>query len=135
MRSFSVKKYLNLMLILGIISLLLFSIDFIRPFLTDYLKGFFMSFGVSLILVALVMGKNKKYLAKSELEAKDERMVMIREKTFTAGYYFHMILTVFGIIGFGFFEETMVVSTILAGLFLIETIFNSIIGSVYMKKF
>ncbi|MDY0211190.1 MAG: hypothetical protein RBQ91_07300 [Acholeplasma sp.] len=135
MKGITVKKYTQLMLVLGFAALLVFSIDLIHPFLNDYMRGFFMSFGLSIIFVSLVFQNNKKYMAKSELEAKDERMIMIRQKQYSTGYYFHLFLTVLGIIGFGFFEETQVVSTILSGFILIETIAIGIFGTIYMKKY
>jgi hypothetical protein len=104
-------------------------------FLNEYLEGFTLSFGIVLIIFSLFAKFNKKYIQKKEINAGDERLRMIQEKSLSAGYQFHNILTVLGVIIFGIFEQTYILSIALAIMILTESIFIWIVGYIYHKTY
>ncbi len=129
------KKYLQWMLIIGLISLFVFSLNFALHFLNDYLSGFTLSFGITVILFSLIAQNSKTFMKKVEISESDERIIMIKEKQMSAGYYFHILLSVILVVVFGLFETLQIISLAIAGMILFETLFIQAMGYIYQKKF
>lgn len=120
--------------IIGAISILLILIDFFNPFLIDYAKGFFLSFGISILILSVYYSTSKKFKKKFEINSNDERIQMIENKVFSLAYIFHMILFLTLIIIFAFRKDTQLYSIILAFVIMIENIFTLVTRFVLNKK-
>lgn len=135
MRFKNIRKYYQIIGIIGMGSIFTYLLNLKYLFLNDYLKGFTLSFGIVLMLLSAFAHFNKKYIQKKQLNAGDERMRMIQEKSLSVGYQFHNILTVVGVIVFGMFEQTYMISIILASMVLIESIFIVAINYYFHKTY
>lgn len=119
---------------LGFISLTLTFVNYLNPFLNDYIAGFFLSFGPTLFIMYLLSlrSESKK---RSLLEETDERLKMIKDRTLSVGYSFNVILTSLLIIVFGFINQTMIISIVLAFKLLFETLFMVITKRHLSRKY
>jgi hypothetical protein len=131
----NIKKYYQVIGILGMSSILIYLLDMRLLFLNEYLKGFTLSFGIVLVIFSVFAKFNKKYIHKKEINAGDERIKMIQEKSLSAGYQFHNILTVLGVIIFGIFDQTYILSIGLAVMILAESIFIWIMSYYFHKTY
>ncbi len=134
MKKSFIKIYLQVMLIVGSLSVFVFALDLVVPFLNDFLDGFSLSFGITLIAFSLIAQNSKKFIRKVEIAENDERMVMIKQKTMSAGFYFTLITNILAIIIFGAFESTYYVSLVLAGILLLHAIFIQVMNYIYKRK-
>ena len=130
-----IKKYYQMIGILGIGSILVYLLDLEFEFLNDYLKGFFISFGSVLIIFSIFANVSKKFILKKEISANDERLIMLQQKSLSIGFLTHKILTVFGIIIFGIFEQTYIISIVLAAMLFVESISIWIAHYIYRKTY
>jgi len=129
------KKYLQVLLIVGFISIFIFALDLNFYFLNDYLSGFTIAFGITLVIISFVAQKSKKFMKKVAIAEQDERARMLKEKQMSAGYSFHIFLSIILVVVFGAIEKTYLISVGIAGMLLIEGIFIQIMGYVYKNKY
>lgn len=128
------KLFYFVITLIGTISLLLVLIDFFVPFLIDYARGFFLSFGISIVGLSIYYSISKKYKEKIKISSNDERIQMIENKVFSYTYLFHMLLFIIGIIIFAFNKKTQIYSIILSLIIMVENIFAMIIKYILHKK-
>ncbi len=129
------RTYLEVVLMVSLVSLLIFALDVAFPFLNDFMRGFTLSFGLLSFMLSLFLRFNKKVLKKIEVNEKDERKIMINEKALSIAYYVHLLLTVVVIVIFGFIDTLQLVSVVLAALILVETICLYIARYIYSLKY
>lgn len=129
-------KHLNNIVIisLSLISITIFIIDRFTPFLNDFLRGFTLSFGLFALIIQLAFSISKSLKNKQRINLTDERLKMINNKTFSYTYYFHLILSVLIMLVCSFFEKTMIVTIVLAYIFIIEQIFTIVTKYILNKK-
>ncbi len=133
-RSFT-KTYLHITLITGMLAIFAYALNLVLPYLSDFLEGFMVSFGLVLVLFSLILQRSKKFMKKIEVAEGDERLVMIKQKTLSAGYYFTMVTNVIAVIVFGAFESTYYVSFALACMMLLNAAFIQLMNIYYKRKY
>lgn len=112
-KTFFTKRYLEIVRIIGMVSIVVFLLDIQFVFLTDYMRGFNISFGVTAMVIASIMLLHKPFMKESQIAEQDERLMMIRGKVMTSTYLFHYWLMVVLIIVFGMIERMYFFSVIL----------------------
>lgn len=135
MKKSFVKRYLTFILFVGLLSIFTFALNLYLDFLNDYLKGFTLSFGITVTLFSLIVLASPKYMEKMRVNESDERVVMIKEKQMSAGYYFHIAFSTVLVIMFGFFEDTYILSVGIAAILLVEGLFLFFMGFIYKRKY
>ena len=134
-KTFFTKRYLEIVRIIGMVSIVVFLLDIQFVFLTDYMRGFNIWFGVTAMVIASIMLLHKPFMKESQIAEQDERLMMIRGKVMTSTYLFHYWLMVVLIIVFGMIERMYFFSVILAGVFVIEYIVMLGLDMFYKKKY
>ncbi len=129
------RTYLQIVLLVGIMSLFTFSLDKVFNFMNDYMSGFTLSFGITVTVFSLIALNSKKFLAEAKIKEQDERHIMIKEKQLGLAYYFHMFFSVVAVIVSGSIEALQVVSVFIAGMILLETIFLAVVGLILNRKY
>ncbi len=129
------KALFNVCFIYWIIIYIYFRINLYLGFLNDYLKGFTLSFGITVTLFSLIVLASPKYIEKMKVNESDERVIMIKEKQMSAGYYFHIAFSTVLVIMFGFFEDTYILSVGIAAMLLVEGLFLFFMGFIYKRKY
>ena len=129
------RTYLQIILLVGLISLFAFSLDKVLNYMNDYMSGFTLSFGVTVMAFSLIMLNSKKFLSEAKIKEQDERHIMIKHKQLGLTYYFHMFFSVVAIIVSGSIEALQVVSLFIAGMILLETIFLAVVGVILNRKY
>lgn len=135
MKKSFVKRYLRFVLFIGLLSIFTFALNLYLGFLNDYLKGFTLSFGITVTLFSLIVLASPKYIEKMKVNESDERVIMIKEKQMSAGYYFHIAFSTVLVIMFGFFEDTYILSVGIAAMLLVEGLFLFFMGFIYKRKY
>ena len=135
MHKFYTKKYLNIALLFGLLSIFLFAIDLYLDFLNDFLKGFSISFGFTMTLVSLILQTSPRFMKRLEMNEKDERLIMIKDKQLSAAYSFHILFSAVLTVIFGLQEETYMISVVIAAILLVESLFLFLIGVYFKNKF
>jgi hypothetical protein len=134
-KSFFTKRYLEIVRIIGMVSILIFLLDIRFVFLTDYMRGFTLSFGITAMVISSILLLHKPFMKKSQIAEQDERLMMIRGKVMTSTYLIHYWLMVILIVVFGMIERMYFFSVILAVVFLVEYLVMVVLDIYYKKKF
>lgn len=129
------KTYLEVVRIIGMVSIIVYLINVPLDFLTDYMVGFTISFGITAMIVSSAMLLHKPFMKESKIAEKDERLLMIRGKVMSTTFVIQYWAVVVLIIVFGLFSETYFISLTLAGLFFIEYILMLGLDFYYKKKY
>lgn len=129
------KTYLEVVRIIGMVSIIVYLINVPLDFLTDYMVGFTISFGITAMIVSSAMLLHKTFMKESKIAEKDERLLMIRGKVMSTTFVIQYWTVVVLIIVFGLFSETYFISLTLAGLFFIEYILMLCLDLYYKKKY
>jgi hypothetical protein len=132
---FFTKTYLEIVRILGMISIMVFLLNIRWDFLTSYLSGFTISFGVTAMVISSILLLHKPFMKESKIAEQDERLMMIRGKVMSTTFMIQYWGVVVLIIVFGMIESTYMVSVTLAGFFVIEYIIMLILSFYYKKKY
>jgi hypothetical protein len=132
---FFTKTYLEIVRILGMISIMVFLLNIRGDFLTSYLSGFTISFGVTAMVISSILLLHKPFMKESKIAEQDERLMMIRGKVMSTTFMIQYWGVVVLIIVFGMIESTYMVSVTLAGFFVIEYIIMLILSFYYKKKY
>jgi hypothetical protein len=132
---FFTKTYLEIVRILGMISIMVFLLNIQWDFLTSYLSGFTISFGVTAMVISSILLLHKPFMKESKIAEQDERLMMIRGKVMSTTFMIQYWGVVVLIIVFGMIESTYMVSVTLAGFFVIEYIIMLILSFYYKKKY
>lgn len=129
------KTYLEVVRIIGMVSIIVYLINVPLDFLTDYMVGFTISFGITAMIVSSAMLLHKTFMKENKIAEKDERLLMIRGKVMSTTFVIQYWTVVVLIIVFGLFSETYFISLTLAGLFFIEYILMLGLDFYYKKKY
>ena len=132
---FFTKTYLETFRIIGMVSIIVFLLNFQFDFLTSYLSGFTLSFGITILVLSSILLFNKSFMKESKIAEQDERLMMIRGKVMSTTFMIQYWGVVVLIIVFGMIESTYMVSVTLAGFFVIEYIIMLILNIYYKRKY
>lgn len=132
---FFTKTYLETFRIIGMVSIVVFLLNIRFDFLTSYLSGFTLSFGITALVVSSVLLLHKPFMKESKIAEQDERLMMIRGKVMSTTFMIQYWCVVVLIIVFGMIESTYLVSVTLAGFFVIEYIIMLILNIYYKRKY
>ncbi|MDX9807669.1 MAG: hypothetical protein RBS87_03790 [Acholeplasma sp.] len=132
---FFTKTYLETFRIIGMVSIVVFLLNIRFDFLTSYLSGFTLSFGITALVVSSVLLLHKPFMKESKIAEQDERLMMIRGKVMSTTFMIQYWGVVVLIIVFGMIESTYMVSVTLAGFFVIEYIIMLILNIYYKRKY
>lgn len=133
--TFFTKTYLEVVRIIGMASILVFLLNVKFDFLTSYLMGFTISFGLTAMIISSILLLHKPFMKESKIAEKDERLMMIRGKVMSTTYVIHYWFVVILIVVFGMIESMYIFSVILAGIFFFEYLIMLILDFYYKKKF
>ncbi|MCV2232433.1 hypothetical protein [Paracholeplasma manati] len=132
---FFTKTYLETFRIIGMVSIIVFLLNIQFDFLTSYLSGFTLSFGITILVLSSILLFNKSFMKESKIAEQDERLMMIRGKVMSTTFMIQYWGVVILIIVFGMIESTYMVSVTLAGFFVIEYIIMLILNIYYKRKY
>ncbi len=132
---FFTKTYLETFRIIGMVSIIVFLLNIQFDFLTSYLSGFTLSFGITSLVLSSILLFNKSFMKESKIAEQDERLMMIRGKVMSTTFMIQYWGVVVLIIVFGMIESTYMVSVTLAGFFVIEYIIMLILNIYYKRKY
>lgn len=132
---FFTKTYLETFRIIGMVSIIVFLMNIQFDFLTSYLSGFTLSFGITILVLSSILLFNKSFMKESKIAEQDERLMMIRGKVMSTTFMIQYWGVVVLIIVFGMIESTYMVSVTLAGFFVIEYIIMLILNIYYKRKY
>ncbi len=132
---FFTKTYLETFRIIGMVSIIVFLLNIQFDFLTNYLSGFTLSFGITSLVLSSILLFNKSFMKESKIAEQDERLMMIRGKVMSTTFMIQYWGVVVLIIVFGMIESTYMVSVTLAGFFVIEYIIMLILNIYYKRKY
>ncbi len=132
---FFTKTYLETFRIIGMVSIIVFLLNIQFDFLTSYLSGFTLSFGITILVLSSILLFNKSFMKESKIAEQDERLMMIRGKVMSTTFMIQYWGVVVLIIVFGMIESTYMVSVTLAGFFVIEYIIMLILNIYYKRKY
>lgn len=134
-KPFITRQYLQAIRLLGMIFIILFILNVRFQFLTDYLSGFSLGFGVTIILISTMLLFSKSYMKEQKIAENDERLIMIKHKVVSKTYFAHYWIQFLLIVIFGFFEETNLISIIMAGIFVFESLVMLGLDMYYKRKY
>ncbi|MCU0104785.1 hypothetical protein N7603_03855 [Acholeplasma vituli] len=134
-KPFITRQYLQAIRLLGMIFIILFILNVRFQFLNDYLSGFSLGFGVTIILLSTILLFSKSYMKEQKIAENDERLIMIRNKVVSQTYFVHYWIQFLLIVIFGFFEETNLISIIMAGIFVFESLVMLGLDIYYKRKY
>lgn len=134
-KPFITRQYLQAIRLLGMIFIILFILNVRFQFLNDYLSGFSLGFGVTIILLSTILLFSKSYMKEQKIAENDERLIMIRNKVVSQTYFVHYWIQFLLIVIFGFFEETNLISIIMAGILVFESLVMLGLDIYYKRKY
>lgn len=134
-KPFITRQYLQAIRLLGMIFIVLFILNVRFQFLNDYLSGFSLGFGVTIISLSTILLFSKSYLKEQKIAENDERLIMIKHKVVSKTYFVHYWIQFLLIVVFGFFEETNLISIIMAGIFVFESLVMLGLDIYYKRKY